>query len=87
MGAMVQRLVPLLDIAAEAEPSGTIDSAALRLAAGSALLRLSRRHDAALDADAYLSLALTIQVRSLASGLLPRTPSKFQLRCSLIFPS
>ena len=60
--AMVHRLVLLLDITADTEPSGTMDSAALRLAAGSALLRLTRRHDAALDSDAYLALALTIQV-------------------------
>lgn len=60
--ALVQRVAPLLDILADAEPTGSIDSAALRLAAACALLRCARRHDAALDAETYQALALVMQV-------------------------
>lgn len=61
--ALVARMAPLLDILADAEPTGSIDSAALRLAAACALLRCARRHDAALDAETYQALALVMQVR------------------------
>ena len=65
--AVVAQLTPLLDIDADIshlQPQGAVDEGYMRLAAASALLRLSRVHDAKLPVEAYFTLALTMQVIS-----------------------